>query len=116
MNMNPSNEARIEALDNLENALHAIERFINFYPEEEFRENFPMMRRAVVIAQRSAQILRTPVILNVNPEPPVAETLTIHVSGAGERIVTAIPVEHTDNIPTTDAVGSLSSDRFPASD
>ena len=75
-----------------------------------------MIRRAIVIVQQSAQTLRTPVILNVNPEPSAAETLSICVSGTGERTVTTVPVEHPGIIHTTDAVGSLSSDRFPVSD
>ena len=115
MNVNPDNDVRAAALDEIEDALHAIERFINFYPEEEFRENFPMIRRAIIKAQRSALILRTPVILNVDPEPP--ETLSICVqANTGERTVTAVPVEQPSVTMTTDAVGSLSSDRFPASD
>ena len=33
--MSPDDGARVGALDDLENALHAIERFINFYQKEE---------------------------------------------------------------------------------
>ena len=84
-NLSRDDEARVGDLDELENVLYAIECLIDFYQEEEYLENFPMVRRAIVNACRSAQALRTPVILNQNPEPEAAETLVIQIGRASCR-------------------------------
>lgn len=80
-------------LEVLENALYKMEQLIDFHREEEIRDNFPRLRKALNEARQSAQALHPPVVMPVyNEDPvmdPVHEPLRISVQTiSGERPVT----------------------------
>ena len=57
----------------LETTLWKIECLINFHREEEFHNNYPRLRKALVIAHQSVQALGPTVVMFEHQETPVTE-------------------------------------------